>query len=122
MNKIISIVFLLTLLYLPVKGADNSAEPSQIIFLKEIGNNRDNRPRNPSRQQVTCLYDGECVYLSFLVPEGQCNLIITEQNIGVTNYYIFNSEDEIAIPVGIIKSSILRIDTEFGKSYEGLIE
>lgn len=122
MNRIISIVFLCVLLYFPLRGADDSAESTQIILLKEISNNRDNRPRTPSRQQITCIYDGECIYINFLIPEGQCSLLVTEQNLGISNCYSFDSEDETVVRLGIIKNAMLRIDTGFGKSYEGAIQ
>lgn len=78
------------------------------------------RPKAPSKQIIVCGYDGSEFYLSFVIPEGQCTLSVTDCD-GHFEYAEFDSNGlDIRIPNEEMHGDIqISLDTELGNSYSG---
>lgn len=76
------------------------------------------RPQAPSRQRVSCQYDGENLVLDFVYSEGTCTADLTEMFSGYTQTYTFDSDDLTAeIHVGQLYESTITLTTEAGNTY-----
>ena len=76
------------------------------------------RPKAPSRQRVTCSYDGEYLTVDFVIPEGECEVAIAEWYSGTVQTYTIDSTDLTAqINVGELYESTITISTESGNTY-----
>lgn len=81
------------------------------------------RPKAPSRQLVTCSYDGSTLELNFKISEGMSTITVTDETLQCVTYTIDTSELYVSIPVGPLYGSIsVTLDTELGNHFEGTIE
>lgn len=80
------------------------------------------RRRTPSTQQIDCIYADENLYISFAIPEGECNMTVTDLETGLSLQYVFDTDESAEINVGSLSSAYLELETENGHSYEGWIE
>ena len=86
--------------------------------LKRDRVNESKRPQAPSRQRVTCSYDGEYLTVDFVIPEGECEVAIAEWYSGTVQTYTIDSTDLTAqINVGELYESTITISTESGNTY-----
>lgn len=87
-------------------------------ILKPTDHNIAHRPKAPSRQRVTCSYDGEYLTVDFVIPEGECEVAIAEWYSGTIQTYTIDSTDLTAqINVGELYESTITISTESGNTY-----
>lgn len=60
--------------------------------------------------------------MSFVLPEGLCDIYITDLNTGQTILYNVDSSDLSAVfIVGDIEESSIEVITEYGNSYSGIL-
>lgn len=99
--------------------ATNPPPPKPIILKATTGSSK--RPRTPSLQQITCVYDGEVLHFDFVLPEGGCTLTLTG---GVNTSCSFDSSELNAeVYVGIVSDDTeLILTTEYGNQYSGTLE
>ncbi len=98
--------------------------PKRMITLQKTGTRvKPFRPKAPDRQIVTCSYDGEELYISFVIPEGMATLSVTDENALNASYQFDTSPLETTITVGPLQGTIyIEMETERGNVYQGEIE
>ena len=88
------------------------------IVLVQSRSDKSLRPKAPSRQVVTCFYDGQYLCFDFVVPEGECDVTVTEWfSNAVQNYTIDSSELSADVYVGELYESTVTITTANGHTY-----
>lgn len=92
-----------------------------ISLNKGRGKSRPNRPGMPSRQMITCIYDGGELTFDFVVPEGMCDVVLTESSGATMSYTIDSSELTATVFVGTISESEIELTTENGNTYSGIL-
>lgn len=92
------------------------------ISTREPKKDISHRPKAPSLQHIDCIYADENLYISFAIPEGDCNMTVTDMETGLSLQYVFDTEESAEIHVGTLSSAYLELETENGHSYEGWIE
>ena len=81
------------------------------------------RPKAPDRQQVTCAYDGEMMYLNFAIPEGMATLSVTDESMKVLTYEIDTTPLDICVTTGALIGNVyIELETEKGNIFTGTIE
>lgn len=101
-----------------VTGAENGNVESPIV-LTPVRRDKD-RPKMPSRQFITCYYDGENLNLDFAYSEGECEVCVTDVTTNFSHYYYIDSSELLStIYVGEINSSIITLTTSHGHTYTG---
>lgn len=76
------------------------------------------RPQAPTRQNIDCIYDGEIIAFDFVLPDGECDVVITEYVSADEQSYIIDSSDCYAeIYVGQLYESTVTLTTERGVVY-----
>lgn len=94
--------------------------PPRLIFMQPLkGSSK--RPKAPSLQQITCVYDGEVLHFDFVLPEGECALTLT----GGSNTSCSFDSSELNAQVyigGISDETELTLITEYGHQYSGTLE
>lgn len=95
---------------------------TQIILQRHGGRYPNKRPNAPSRQMIVCAYDGDAITMSFAIPEGLCEVYLTNLNTGQTSSYsVDSSELSATFIVGTIEDSSIEVITEYGNSYCGIL-
>ncbi len=82
---------------------------------------RPHRPGIPSRQIINCTYDGGELTIDFTVPEGMCEVALTESTGMAFQYTVDSSDLTATIFVGPIGESEIEISTESGNVYSGVL-
>lgn len=96
----------------------NAPKKTNIILTdRNIGGPK--RPKAPSQQQISCFYENESLHLSFAVPEGECQLTVTDMTTGFARQYVFDSSAEASVNVGALTQAHIEISTASGHEYEG---
>lgn len=91
------------------------------VVLKSRGKLPNGRPGMPSRQIINCTYDSGELTIDFTVPEGMCELMLTDAS-GMAMSYTFDSSDLTAtVFVGTITESEIELSTESGNIYSGTL-
>ena len=100
--------------------AGNEADTTLITLQKKSRGLGTQRPKAPDRQQVTCAYDGEVIYLNFAIPEGMATLSVTDGT-GLTAIYNFDSSTlEVCISVGQLYGTVsIEVITGNDNTYNG---
>lgn len=81
------------------------------------------RPKAPDRQVITCEYDGEQMFLTFVCSEGFATISVTDQTLLSSIYEIDTAPLEVSVTVGDLCGNInIEMETEKGNSYSGTIE
>lgn len=76
------------------------------------------RPKVPSKQRVSCSYDGEYLTFDFVIAEGECEVAIAEWYSAAVQTYTIDSTDLTAeIYVGELYESTITVTTERGNTY-----
>ncbi len=100
------------------KTQPNRPTTNKPIILEKSQKAESARPRVPSRQVVTCAYDGEYLMFDFVVPEGECNVVVTEWFSNAQQSYTIDSSTLTAdIHVGELYESTVTVTTEKGNVY-----
>ena len=77
------------------------------------------RPKLPNRQQIECVYQSGSLKFSFAIPEGECQLTVTDMTTGFSRQYVFDSSAEATVYVGTLTQAHIEISTANGHEYEG---
>ncbi|MDE6717893.1 MAG: hypothetical protein K2J70_06850 [Muribaculaceae bacterium] len=77
------------------------------------------RPRVPSAQEVICNYIDEYVYITFSIPEGECEFFLTDLKTGECVYSSFDSENPEPIYVGHHETAEVTVTTANDHTYTG---
>lgn len=102
-----------------LRGADTAR--TTVVVLGPKGRPMEKRPRIPSRQIVTCAYDGESLEVVFLFPEGNAYITITDVNAEMIGIYTINTQEKSAMSIGRVETSIIEISTDAGNIYNGIL-
>ena len=95
---------------------------TSIILRPDLGNNPTTRPKIPSPQSVECMYDSGVLTIDFVIPEGVCNITISDLTSGhVTRQTIDSSDLTVHVVTGPLSESIVEIITEKGNTYCGVL-
>ncbi|MBP3288908.1 MAG: hypothetical protein J6L79_06735 [Muribaculaceae bacterium] len=78
-----------------------------------------NRPKVPSRQQISCFYEKGSLNFQFAIPEGECQLTVTDMTTGFARQYVFDSSAAATVYVGVLTQAHVEISTANGREYEG---
>lgn len=104
-----------------IPAVPDTGKDEQTIVLKPIRTNP-NRPKAPSRQVITCYYDGENLNFDFIYSEGECEIYLTDMSTNLSRYYLIDSAElSTSIFVGTIKSTAISLTTSNGNTYTGAI-
>ncbi len=94
--------------------------PTKAIPMKRASESATARPKAPSRQVVTCEYDGTYLTFGFVLPEGVCEATVTENFSGAFQTYTFDSTPLTAdVYVGELYESTVTMTTASGNTYTG---
>ena len=93
-----------------VKAADSNNPPTPInppreIIIKSWKNPTSLRPKAPTRQQIECTYADGSLYFLFAIPEGECQLSMTDLSTGVN----ISGTDRRHIPTSRSSSIAVRL-------------
>ncbi len=98
------------------------ANGTGVLLHPKGGNNPNKRPNMPSRQIIRCTYDSSNLTVEFTVPEGICDVVVTEHSTGIATYNIIDSSELTeTIFVGTLTESSIEISTEKGNVYSGIL-
>ncbi len=100
---------------IPAKSQSSSTPIDSTILLPK--SNTSLRPKVPTRQMITCTYDGDTLYFEFLIPEGTCGLYLYNPVNGETISTSFESEESPYVHVGFHSSAEITLTTEGGIEY-----
>lgn len=92
------------------------------IILGNIGGKLPNgRPGMPSRQIINCTYDSGELTIDFTIPEGMCEVLLTETSGMTMSYTVDSSNLTATVYVGTISESEIELSTESGNIYSGTL-
>lgn len=77
------------------------------------------RPKAPSRQSVTCVYYDGTLTFEFAIPEGECQLILSDLSTGEIVAADFDSAMSEPIYVGYHSTASLTVTTANCHTYTG---
>lgn len=77
------------------------------------------RPKIPSRQRILCTYESGSLKFQFAIPEGECQLTVTDMTTGFARQYVFDSSADATVCVGTLTQAHIEISTANGHEYEG---
>ncbi|ROS82014.1 hypothetical protein EEK90_12245 [Muribaculaceae bacterium Isolate-036 (Harlan)] len=121
-RKIVLVLIAIMLLHLPLlsQSSNGNSKNAVAILLKDPTRNN-NRPKAPSKQFIECWYgDGELSF-DFTIPEGMCNLNVTDGKSGFVYNYVFDSSEHAEVYVGNLEHADITITTALGHTYIGEI-
>ena len=107
----------LPLLSQSVNVNGNDAMPVTIKELKSSNS----RPKAPSMQFIECWYGDGVLSFDFNIPEGICNLSVTDKKSGFVYNYVFDSSEHTEVYVGELEYADITITTALGNTYIGEI-
>ncbi len=121
MKKIITNLILFLFLGSSVAYSENLILPSStsIVITDTKKDDKPGRPKTPSRQRILCTYENGSLYFQFAIPEGECQLTVTDMTTGFARQYVFDSSADAAINVGTLTQAHIEISTANGHEYEG---
>ncbi len=103
--------------------AGNETPPRTITLQKTGTRTKPYKPKAPDRQIVTCAYDGDELHFSFVIPEGNATLTMTDERQYSVTYEFDTTPLVVDVPVGNLPGiTYLEIETESGNSYSGILE
>ena len=99
---------------------ENKGSSTVVIYVPlKPKTNTSLRPKAPSMQSVMCTYDDGNLYFEFAIPEGECQLILSDSSTGEVVVEYFDSAVSEPVYVGYHRTASLTVDTENGKTYTG---
>lgn len=105
--------------FITAQTNSNNQAPKINVILSNKNLGGPKRPKAPSRQQILCIYENEHLNLSFAIPEGECQLTVTDMTTGFSRQYVFDSSAEDTVYVGALTQAHIEISTANGHEYEG---
>ena len=77
------------------------------------------RPKAPSMQSVMCEYYDGIMTFEFAIPEGECQLMLSDSSTGEVVVEYFDSAVSEPVYVGYHRTASLTVNTENGNTYTG---
>ena len=105
--------------YVTVADSNNGNHTQQPFKLVPKGSVGSHKTKAPSRQSVTCIYDAGNLYFEFAIPEGQCQIILSDLSTGETVVAGFDSDMTEPVYVGYHSTADLTVTAENGNTYTG---
>ncbi len=120
MNKALIFAAVLSLgsLIVYADGGSTSSTPPKVISLQPKYPTQ-LRPKAPSMQQVSCTYSDGNLYFEFAIPEGECQLLLSDMATGETIAAGFDSASSEPVYVGYHATASLTVTTANGNIYFG---
>lgn len=113
---------LFVLLTLSVGPVMYGAQQSKTKLENRLSNSHVKRPRAPDTQSISCEYYEGTLALSFARADGECSLIIIDNETGAEQYHYFDSSEFfICLEVGTLYDFNIKITTSSRKMYYGNI-
>lgn len=78
------------------------------------------RPKAPSAQYISCVYEAGYLNIEFLIPEGDGSLSINSSD-GTLFSCAFDTTSPAEVYIGEYSEAIITINTEYGHAYEGFL-
>lgn len=100
----------------------NSQMSNTNVILKEKSKGGYKRPKSPSQQQILCTYENGSLKFQFVIPEGECQLTVTDMTTGFSRQYVFDSSAAATVYVGVLTQAHIEISTANGHEYEGWLD
>lgn len=98
------------------------ANGTTITLQSDTGNKPNKRPKMPSQQIIECVYDSGVLTIDFAIPEGICNITVSDITSGHVTRQTFDSSDlTVHVITGPLSESIVEIITEKGNTYCGVL-
>ncbi len=119
MRRLILICLVILSCKLISTAQNENTSVSTSIILKNRNQNRPKKPKVPSLQYIQCIYQNGCLYFQFAIPEGECQLTVTDMTTGFARQYVFDSSAEATVYVGALTQAHIEISTANGHEYEG---
>ena len=105
-----------------VADADNGNQSGSADFKQIVlnpGRPVGHRHNAPSKQSVMCTYDDGNLYFEFAIPEGECQLILSDLSTGEVVAADFDSAMSEPIYIGYHSTASLTVTTANGHTYTG---
>lgn len=83
--------------------------------------NQSQRPKAPSKQNISCYYDGENLDIDFEINEGICTLWVKNNDTAKSFQYSFDSSSVSSFYIGEIENGDITITTQLGNTYYGYL-
>ncbi len=99
--------------------ADEPSGPSTPIVL--MPKNKNDRPKAPSLQSISCWYDGEHLTIDFADPEGWCDITVVDEDDASAVSASFDSASPAEVYIGEHANATIYISTESGNEYVGYL-
>lgn len=104
-----------------VEKTKTVSDGTSITLNDDRGKPRPNRPKTPARQIITCIYNNGELTIDFVMPEGMCEVMLTENAGAAMSYTIDSSDLTATVFVGTIGESEIELTTENGNTYTGIL-
>lgn len=121
-RKIVLVLMTIMLLQLPLlsQSVNVNGNDAMPVTIKELKSSN-SRPKAPSMQFIECWYGDGVLSFDFNIPEGICNLSVTDKKSGFVYNYIFDSSEHAEVYVGNLEHADITITTALGHTYIGEI-
>lgn len=93
-------------------------ESSKVVDIKDQ-KKTSGFPKKPSAQRIQCIYSNGEMFIIFAIPEGECKITVYDYITGNIKWYVEDSNEDIVIQTGKLKSAGIEILTENGHLYSG---
>ena len=101
-------------------GGTNTKKDFTIRLPLNPNPNTSHRPKAPSRHEVNCIYYDGYLTFEFAIPEGECELILSDLSTGEIVAADFDSAMSEPIYVGYHSTASLTVTTTNGHTYTGV--
>lgn len=121
-RKIVLVLMTIMLLQLPLlsQSVNVNGNDAMPVTIKELKSSN-SRPKAPSMQFIECWYGDGVLSFDFNIPEGICNLSVTDKKSGFVYNYVFDSSEHTEVYVGELEYADITITTALGHTYIGEI-
>ncbi len=121
-RKIVLVLMAFIFLHLPLlsQSSNVNSKNAVSILLKDPTKNN-NRPKAPSMQFIECWYGDGVLSFDFNIPEGMCNMSVSDKKSGFVYNYVFDSSEHAEVNVGNLEYADISISTASGHRYVGEI-
>ena len=121
-RKIVLVLMTIMLLQLPLlsQSVNVNGNDAMPVTIKELKSSN-SRPKAPSMQFIECWYGDGVLSFDFNIPEGICNLSVTDKKSGFVYNYVFDSSEHTEVYVGELECADITITTALGHTYIGEI-
>lgn len=122
MKKLIFAFLFMTLGFVSFANDEDDCdgdESSINVEMKEGKKKSPGYPKKPSAQRIQCIYSNGEMFIFFAIPEGECKITVYDYITGNIKWYVEDSNEDIVIQTGKLKSAGIEILTENGHLYSG---